>query len=172
MDFITTLFHIILSFFLLSLRGSLSKSLKQSGFAKRLHQSECFMSCELLERICLLLSPPFPAALALYICHHCSTILLLFRETECPTLHIYSLANCLWVCAVFRQAAVGPWISGNMVHSWWSPQVLLSCQHCKSMRQFDVLKMQWGVVNDHRRAMQLINFIWQEDHKQEMTVWT
>lgn len=38
-------------YFLLSLRVSLSKSLKLSGFVERLCQSQCFMSCELQERI-------------------------------------------------------------------------------------------------------------------------
>lgn len=58
------------------------------------------------------------------------------------SLYIYSSAICLWVYAVFSQAAVGSWISGNMVHPWWNPQVLLTCQCCKSVRQFDVLWLQ------------------------------
>lgn len=36
--------------------------------------------------------------------------------------------------AVFHQAAVGPWISRNMVHGGWSPEVILSCQQCKIMK--------------------------------------
>lgn len=36
--------------------------------------------------------------------------------------------------AVFHQAAVGPWIPGNMVHGGWSSEVVLSCQQCKIMK--------------------------------------
>lgn len=134
--------------FLLSLRGYLSKSLKQSGFVERLCLSKCLMSCEPLERIFYCHFFLQLLLCILFLLFHYSAAVSEDRMSD-TTYRVFSLANWLSVCAVFDQAAVGPWISGNMVHSWWSPQVLLSCQHCKSARQFYVLKLQWSAVNDH-----------------------
>lgn len=47
------------------------------------------------------------------------------------------LSNCLLVCVVSHQAAIGPWISGNMVYCWWSPPVGLPRQLCESVEQSD-----------------------------------
>lgn len=91
MDFIKAKTRSLILFCIfLSLRGSWSKSLKLSGFVEHLCQNECFMSCVLLERICLLLSPLFPAAFMLCIFHHHSPILSPFQKIECLTLHILS----------------------------------------------------------------------------------
>lgn len=165
MDFIivTTLYSL---HFPLSLRGSLSNSLKQSGFVECLRQNECFMSCEPLQNLSSIssVSCSFYSVYFSPLLHH---IVDVSGDWMSDTAHILLQIDSEFV-AVFHQAAVGPWISGNMVHLWRSPQVLLPCQRGKSMRQFDVLKLQWGAVNDHKGEINInaVEILWREHNRQ------
>lgn len=155
MDFIrgTPLFHILP--WMWSLRGFLSKSLKQSGFVSLSQWMFyelwgcwresvffclfCFLQLSL--NIFFIVTPP-------YCC--CSS-----RLSECLTLHLCLLQIVTEFVFVFSQAAFSPWISGSMVHPWWNPHVLPTCQHCKSVRQFDVLILQTESVKDHKKYIKI-----------------
>lgn len=69
-----------------------------------------------------------------------------FAPASQGSLHSFNILSCtavagkrfwvsfFWESAVFHQAAVGPWIPGNMVHGGWSSEVVLPCQQCKIMK--------------------------------------
>lgn len=80
-------------YFLLSLRGSLSKSLKKWVSLSK------WMFYELRAAGGNRLSALFPAALR-SISQHCSTMLLPFQEIECLTLHAFSCKLSLSLCCL------------------------------------------------------------------------
>lgn len=108
-------------YFLLS-RGSSSEA---GWFCVLSPSLNVFMSCELQEGFCCLLRllqhpmAPLIRSAYLFALKLLAVIFgfLFFSES-----------------AVFHQAAVGPWIPGNMVHGGWSSEVVLSCQQCKIMK--------------------------------------
>lgn len=91
-----------------------------SGFVSGLHQTGCFMSRRRGSRhlLCLL---QHPFALFISPAFGCNC--------RWP---FFSLSLSEYV--IFQQAAVGPWIPGNMVHGGWSSEVVFSCQQCKIMK--------------------------------------